>query len=117
MADRVAGRFWGTQRNIARRAVTYLNEMEVTMSTTRKLLLAAAVLGTVGVAGCASDPYYDTYTYDRYTYTQPGYTYYAPAPRYYTYTPGYYYAPRYYSYSYRDPRYSDPFWTGRPAPG
>jgi hypothetical protein len=91
--------------------VTYLNDTEVTMKTMRKLLLAAAVLGTVAVAGCASDPYYDNYAYyDRYTYTQPGYTYYSP--RYYSYTPGYYYGPRYYSYSYRDP-----FYRGHPSPG
>jgi hypothetical protein len=95
------------------RAVTYLNDTEVTMKTTRKLMLTAAVLGTVAVAGCASDPYYDNYTYyDRYTYTQPqpGYTYYGP--RYYSYAPGYYYGPRYYSYSYRDP-----YWRANPSSG
>jgi len=78
------------------------------MKTSRKLLLAAAVLGAVGVAGCASDPYYDYAYYDRYTYTQPGYTYYAP--RQYSY--GYYYGPRYYSY--RNP---DTFWRYQPQPG
>lgn len=82
------------------------------MKTTRKLVLAAAVLGTVAVAGCASDPYYDYAYADRYTYTTPGYTTYSP--RYYSYTPGYYYGPRYYSYSYG---YRDPWYRGHPSPG
>ena len=84
------------------------------MNTSRKLLLGAATLAVVAVAGCASDPYYDNYAYqDRYAYTAPayttpGYTYYAPAPRYYSY--GYYYGPRYYS----NP---DRFWRYQPQPG
>ena len=75
------------------------------MNTSRKLLLGAATLAVVAVAGCASDPYYDNYAYhDRYAYTVP-----APA---YT-TPGYtYYAPR--TYSYARP---DPFWRYQPQPG
>jgi len=98
---------WAACRNISAGPVTYLNDMEVTMKTSRKLLLGAATLAVVAVAGCASDPYYDHYAYhDRYAYVSPGYTYYTPAPRYYSY--GYYYGPRY---------YSDGFWRSQPQPG
>lgn len=84
------------------------------MKTSRKWLLAAAVLGTVTAAGCASDPYRDNYAYyDRYTYSTPGYTYYTPRSYgYYEYSPRYYYGPRYYGYG-----YSDRFWRAQPQPG
>ena len=78
------------------------------MKTSRKLLLAAVAVGVVGVAGCASDPYYDNYAYyDRYSYNNPGYTYYTPR----TYSYGYYNGPRYYSY------YPDRYWQRQWQPG
>jgi len=86
------------------------------MTTSRKLLLGAATLAVVAVAGCASDPYYDNYAYDRYAYNAPGVTYYStPGYTYYaprTYSYGYYYGPRYYSYA-----RPDPFWRYQPQPG